>query len=217
MEKGSLKRHFFVAVNLPNWAKNLIEDEIKSEQTVEGRDDWKWKDKAEYHISLAFPGALDEEQLQRLRAALSTLDHDAFDLNLEGTQFFLRHDDPKRKGAASHVLWVGLSDKAESELRVLHYKIVDILRRNGFHYGRNDITPHVSIVKVPSTELSAVKDFAHAHGDIESNSWPCTKIGLYETLTPDQEAYAERIEKSGSPYIEIEHYPLNQNNRDLHP
>ena len=208
MEKGSLKRHFFIAVNLPSGAKKQIERDVRAKSEDKAYAEWRWKPAAEYHISLAFPGALDEAEVKRLRTALATLDHESFDIDLKGVRFFLRHNDPKRKEDNQHVLWLGLSREAENNLRVLHHKVIDLLKRNGFHYGRNDITPHVSIAKVPMDDISAMRDFSDAHGEFTSKSWHCDKVSLYETLTPENPRYAEKKEKTGSRYVEVEHYRL---------
>ncbi len=176
MEKGELKRQFFIAVFPPEWATEKIRKLTKA-----GPDSWEWKRPEDYHISLAFPGHLTERQFKKLVKVLEQIEHKAFNASFAGLSFYLK--DPEGRNTSNHVIWARPDNHADNELRDLHTKIVKLLKASEFRTGNHAISPHLTVARPPPQAGDLTKEFAKAHGTIKAPSWRCDRFYICETLT----------------------------------
>lgn len=195
-EKKSLKRQFFIAVFPPDEIKRQINDNlVHKEDATKG---WEWKRAEEYHMSLAFPGAITEEELQILIKALDKVYFEAFSMSIDGVGHFLRKENKNNNN--THVVWARPDNQADNAIRELHYKIVGIMEEYGFKYGNREISPHMTIVKPPVTAHDLMKDFAAAASGFKSEAWQCDRFVLCETLDKSDPDHPHNNNGQGSRY-----------------
>lgn len=200
---AELKHRFFIAVMPPA----EMTASIAGLQT-QGPDLWDWKSPEDYHVSLALPGVLGEAQAQRLIAALQTVRHAPFELQFSGLAFFLK-DPHARSRVAQNVLWARPDHAADKQMRSLHNKIVRALADNNFSYGIYDITPHLTVAKVPANDNSLIEAFAHAHDTAGvTEVWRCDRFGLYETLERSDPRHPSQNGGRGSRYRRVAEFTL---------
>lgn len=203
VQRGDLKRRFFIAVMPPP----AITGPIAGLQH-KGPADWDWKLHGDYHISLALPGMLTDRQLTRMIAALQTVRHDPFEAHFSGLAYFLK-DPHARSRAAQNVLWARPDHATDRHMRSLHHKIARALANDNFSYGINDITPHLTVAKVPANDNSLIEAFAAAH-DAQGVTarWTCDRFGLYETLDKSDPDHPAQNGGRGSRYRHVADFIL---------
>lgn len=203
MRKGDLKRRFFVAVMPPDGA-TLDMTALRAK----GPSHWDWKGQDDYHISLAFPGLLNETQLARLLTALATVRHEPFDAQFTGLAYFLR-DPHARNRTAQNVLWARPDHAADNQLRSLHFKIARALASHHLDFGIKDITPHLTVAKVPANDNSLIESFAAAHdAHAVTNKWRCDRFGVYETLDKSDPRHPAHNGGRGTRYVRVAEFML---------
>ena len=200
--KGDLKRRFFVAVMPPAPHTGPI-DELRSR----GPGHWDWKGEADYHISLAFPGLLDDAQVEKLVNVLRDVRHQPFDLAFTGLSTFIK-DRAIRSRRDLNVLWARPETSADTQLRALQRKIAQHMARHSFHYGARNITPHLTVAKVPANDNDIVSTFAAAHDGLRTPSWRCDHFALYETLEKGDPRHPVNNNGQGSRYIKVAEFAL---------
>ncbi len=203
MEKGTLKRQFFIALFPPAWISERIEA-----LRGQGPKDWDWKQAADYHVTLAFPGRLSDRALKRMKLVLQDIVHEAFDLSFEGLGHFLPKTEGRKKRTPKHVLWARPDGQAESAIRILHNKIAGKLRKSGFKYGLQGITPHLTVAKIPEGDLDLMTAFTKAHGSLEAPSWHCDRFALCEALPGSHDDHPANNNGEGSHYRKIVEFSL---------
>lgn len=212
MNKKQIKRRFFIAVFPPEHIAKQIES-IKRY----GPSSWEWKNAEDYHISLAFPGTLNETELEKLKKSLEKIAAESFDLTLDDIKIFespiIQQNQNRRKMKNRHVLWGNPDDGTGNEQRKilgLHFSIAHTLRRHGFKYGIKDITPHLTLAKAPNDEIDLVKEFCRAAKGTKNLSWHCDRFGLYETLSPSDKRHPKNNNGRGSRYVKIAEFKLRR-------
>lgn len=203
VRKGELKRRFFVAV-MPPAAVTAGMTGLRGL----GPAAWDWKGHEDYHISLAFPGMLGEAQLARLLAAMATVRHAPFDVQFTGLAYFLR-DPHARSRTAQNVLWARPDHAADNQMRSLHYKISRVLADHHLEYGLKDITPHLTVAKVPANDNRLIEAFAAAHdGHGATGAWRCDRFGVYETLDRMDPRHPANNGGRGTCYVRVAEFIL---------
>lgn len=200
--KGDLKRRFFIAVMPPPGVTASL-DGLRHA----GPAAWDWKRHGDYHISLAFPGSLDDVQLARLVTTLRRVEHPVFDVRFEGLSYFLK-DPATRKRNAQNVLWARADSAGDAALRSLHATIRDHLKAHKFPTGGDSITPHLTLAKTPANDNSLVRSFARAHDNTQSVPWRCDRFGLYETLPSIDPRHPDHNGGRGTRYVKIAEFAL---------
>jgi 2'-5' RNA ligase len=201
-QAGALKRRFFIAVMPPETVTAPLDD-----LRQQGPAHWDWKNHKDFHISLAFPGALNQAQLQKLINVLSTVEHKAFPLNFSGLDCFMRDPFNRKKGTL-HVLWARPETSADAHLRSLHAAIITHLKAHKFAVGRRDIIPHLTVAKVPANDNSLVSHFAAAHAHKSTASFHCDRFGIYETLEKNDPRHPDHNNGQGSRYLKVAEFIL---------
>jgi 2'-5' RNA ligase len=151
---------------------------------------------------------LGEAQLARLLAALATVRHDPFDAQFTGLAYFLR-DPHARSRTAQNVLWARPDHAADNQMRSLHYKISRALADNHLDYGIKDITPHLTVAKVPANDNRLIEAFAAAHdGQGVTAPWRCDRFGVYETLDRADPRHPANNGGRGTRYVRVAEFIL---------
>lgn len=196
MDKGDLKRQFFIAVFPPEWATEKIKKLTKN-----GPQKWEWKRPEDYHISLAFPGNLTDKELRQLVKAIEKIDHKAFNLSFDGLSFYLK--DPEGRKTTNHVIWARPDNGGDNELRDLHSKLVEAMKEANFRYGGKGISPHLTVARPPPEAGELTKEFAKAHGKMETPSWRCDRFYICETLQRDHPEHPANNNGTGTRYKKV--------------
>lgn len=188
MEKSALRRQFFIAVLPPP----EVLEEIKHLKD-KGDKKWQWSHPPDYHISMAFPGPLSDQDLEKLKTALGNIKHQPFKMKFDSLGYFLRT--PSKNKASKHVIWARPNAQADNELRSLHLKILNAMKEAGLWSVSRDFTPHLTVVRADKNDTSLVEAFARAQqGKIGKKEWLCDSFVLCESDGPDHLADpAERV------------------------
>lgn len=202
MKKGELRRKFFIAVFPPRDVVEKVEKVM-----LKGPRQWSWNKKDNLHISLAFPGYLLNDDLDRLKGALGKVTHRAFDISLRGLGFFLDNKN-KVKKQQEHVLWMRPDFRSDNELKTLHREIIGLMKDAGFNYGRDDFSPHMTLAKIERNEIDLMKDFASSASDAKTRSWRCGSIALYESFSKNDDKHPVNNNGKGSKYKKIAEFKL---------
>ena len=109
MADAELPWRCFVAVPIDSELRAAIERVARDLRARPGAEGWRWADAEAWHVTLAFLGATDPDQVSRLSEALERVGaaHDAMELPVGGLGAF-----PSR--ARARVLWYGISDAGGS-------------------------------------------------------------------------------------------------------
>ncbi len=122
----------FVAVELPEDVKGRL---ASCRGGVEGA---RWQDIAQMHLTLRFIGEVDQPQEVDIRAALTGLRFQPFQVTLAGIGLFGKARRPR-------ALWVGVDDP--KPLKHLHEKIDQALVSAGVAPEERKFTPHVTLAR----------------------------------------------------------------------
>ena len=132
----------FIAVELPE----ALRQEVAAVQSdLEKSDaDVKWVEPANLHLTLKFPGDIEEMKAVALQEALGSAVRGvaAFSIELEGLGAFPRLEHPR-------VLWVGIRSGHE-QLIELASRVEKICAELGFPKEERSFSPHLTIGRVRS-------------------------------------------------------------------
>lgn len=162
--------HFFLAVSLPSHMREVLRQRA---DLLKNRVDYKqWPDPQDYHITLAFLGAVEPGKISELKPvvlkAASQCAPFSISLNEWGT--FGKQDQPR-------VLWAGVS--AEQGLYDLQKMVCDACRSVGFELDTRPYRPHITLAK--KWKGNGKLDKSALGTEIESASWQVKDIVLYQT------------------------------------
>lgn len=148
--------------------------------------DVKWVDPSNIHLTLKFLGKIDEEGLEKIRAALpkALRGHKPFTIHLAGVGAF-----PKLSHA--RVIWVGV-DEGCDELKGLAASGAEAMEEIGFEKEKRPFSPHLTLGRVRSAKNNAqLVSCAEKDKDFTSkDSVPVKRIILFQsTLTPKGPTY----------------------------
>lgn len=200
---GALRRRFFIAAMVP---ESLTRPLAALENAGKGKAGWDWKRPADYHISLAFPGALTGAQVARVVTLMQRVNQPAFNVRFEGLSSFIREGEIK-PGRLS-VLWARPDPAANAAFLRLHADIARLLVDHRFAFGRPDVVPHLTLAKVPMAENRVLRDFQAAHNGVTSAAWRCDRFGLYETIERHDVRHPANNNGQGSRYHCVAEFKL---------
>jgi RNA 2',3'-cyclic 3'-phosphodiesterase len=135
MEKNP---HYFLAVRLPNEAKQLL-----YEQAVQWKSELmfaRWVHHEDYHITLAFLGNASESQLNTTKKLVQkNIDgFSAFSLTIQHLGTFGRKDSPR-------IFWAGVHK--EERLHQLRNLVFSACEQAGFQLETRPFSPHITLAR----------------------------------------------------------------------
>src|SRR5690348_14413660 len=108
----------------------------------------RWVDAAGIHLTLAFLGELDDDQLALAMEATRAATHDfpAFDYRLTAPDIF---GSPQQ----TRVIWMGIEDRPVAQLhgsplQRLHHTLNRELERRSFETEKRPFSPHLTLARV---------------------------------------------------------------------
>ena len=132
-----LNTHYFIALPIqPHLRKTLLEIQKKTRLALFKHIVYP----EDFHITVAFLGGADEEQLTKLHEGLQKIAQfmEPFKLEVEGLNYFGLEDQPR-------VLYADV--KRSDQLDKLHEDIVRICQLAGFSLKEREYSPHVTLAK----------------------------------------------------------------------
>jgi len=167
-----MKKRIFVAINLPAEMKRQIESLAERLRSVDSNI--KCVNPESVHLTLAFLGAVDEEEIAKITAIskLIAKNQNGFILELRGVGFFPSPSTPQ-------VIWIGGEDNFH--LINLQKNLVNQLRMSGFIIERRRFAPHLTIARIKNKikNLDKVSDLVR---DINLGKMPVSSIDIVESV-----------------------------------
>ena len=148
----------------------------------------RWQSEAQLHLTLAFLGEVESEQVTLARNNARKVTHPPFELEASGLGCFGQEESPK-------ILWAGISP--EAELRELQHILAQRLITDGFTLQNPSFKPHITLSRFRAGAGSVAGLIEH-YQRTRFGSWPVQGFALFES-SPGQ---------SGSVYTVLERYPL---------
>jgi RNA 2',3'-cyclic 3'-phosphodiesterase len=149
----------------------------------------KWRNRHQFHITLAFIGSFDERFAQELDSALGAIAVAPFAISLKGAGLF---------GAARpDALWFGV--QAPESLTILHNRVKRAVRDAGLVLEARKYVPHVTVAYLgASADATHAAYFVGDHSLFASSAWIADRFYLY----------ASHLSEKGSHYTVEAEYPL---------
>lgn len=167
------ENRYFIAVPLPDELKRqLFEWCEKRRRSFPFR---RWVYKEDYHITLKYLGACDEQRLTRVKEQLMQVRLDDqqqdFKLAVSGIGTFGRADRPR-------ILWAGVSGDTDV-LHHLHGKIEAAMQAVDFSPEDRPYRPHITLAKHYTGESFIGRQFGTVGDGMPA--WEVRSIVLYRT------------------------------------
>ena len=172
----------FFGLEIPESIKTSL---LKLRTDIKGA---RWQSKTQLHLTLAFLGEVEAEQVIQARDNARKVTHTPFKLEAAGLGCFGKEESPK-------ILWAGVSH--EDELRELQRTLAQGLTNDGFTLQNPSFKPHITLSRFRAGAGSVAGLIEH-YQRTRFGSWPVQGFALFES-SPGQ---------SGSVYTVLERYPL---------
>lgn len=174
------KQHYFVAIPIDSSVKKLIA-KWRSDHDLPFK---RFVHQEDYHITLAFLGAINKEVLMKLQNSLQEIceEHSPFALTVDRVGTFGQVDSPR-------VLWFGINE--EVKLYQLQKDVYESCIRLGFELDQRAYSPHITIARqyIGEARYSQI-EFTN---EMKNVSWNVSSIVIYQThmnKTPKYEVIA---------------------------
>ncbi|WP_163539200.1 RNA 2',3'-cyclic phosphodiesterase [Gracilibacillus sp. YIM 98692] len=168
-------KHYFIAVKLDEQCKNWLMD-IQSYFKTLNLPFKSWVHRDDFHITLQFLGALEQEKLLSLSDELEKINKiPKFDLEIGNVGTFGKSIQPR-------VLWVDVVKN--NDLNHLHQKIKEILIQMTLRVEKRPYRPHITLAKKWRGEETI--HLSKSHTTTEMKKFQVDQIALYE-IYPNEE------------------------------
>lgn len=184
-----MKRHHFVAVELPGEVKTKLAGYCSNIQKEHNFKTWVHPE--DFHITLAFLGTASGEQINKLSTILTEVvpKHPSFLLNVDHFGFFGNKQHPR-------IFWTGVEE--QPSLYRLQNEVANACNQAGFTLEKRPYAPHITLARkhIESESLSINhEDWWKQYG--QEVQFKADHIVIYET-------HLERVPK----YQTIESFSL---------
>jgi RNA 2',3'-cyclic 3'-phosphodiesterase len=128
--------HYFIALPV---SSELKEKFLNWQEQSQDELSYKiWPHQADLHITLKFLGAVDQENLEKLRVSLRSIDQPKFSVTVGSIGTFGKQDKPR-------VLWAGVENN--NLLDDLYKKVELVATSVGFNKEDRPYRPHITLAK----------------------------------------------------------------------
>lgn len=177
----------FVAIDFPD----AVKDQLAALQTAVPTA--RWVKRAQLHLTLRFIGdAVNPQQLPALKAALSAVKVEPFEMRLSGVGRF-----PPAFKKPPRVLWAGV--EAPPALADLQQQVEAGIVALGFPPQDHAFSPHITLARLNAFKpLPEANAFLERHHAFVSQPVPVTAFTLYSSI----------LAKQGPSYTRESTFPL---------
>lgn len=132
------KSHYFWAVRLPDEVKHSIYTRLEAEKSIFRFK--RWVHEYDYHITLAFLGYADPQQLDASAELIrqSIKNEGSFPLSINHLGVFGKRDKPR-------IFWSGIA--SEERLFQLQNLVFKACQQAGFPLDKRPFTPHITLAR----------------------------------------------------------------------
>jgi len=182
----------FVAIDLADEIRAALAREQSRLQTACGRDrDLRWTRPEGLHLTLKFLGAVENERVASVMAALRALERfDPFKVEVEGFGFF---PDARRP----RVLWVGV--EAPPALSELAARVETALEGLGFAREGRPFKPHLTLARFERPHAAPALTSAIEHSPGSFGAFEVSEFFLFES----------RRRPGGAEYFKLARFPAS--------
>lgn len=166
--------HYFLAVPIAKEQKSYLHNWV-----VQHKDQYpfkSWVHQDDYHITLAFLGAVaSPQQLANLKNQVSHIaqNHSPFELSLSGIDVFGKKESPR-------ILWAGINES--SYLHSLQRQVFHTCIEVGFSLDKKPFNPHITLARRWKSEVlfQYTNELRHIF-EADKQTFLADKIHLYKT------------------------------------
>ena len=144
----------------------------------------KLVEKENIHLTLKFLGDVDETQLEKVKAVVSSINLTPFNLSMKGIGVFPNLRRPR-------TIWAAVTGGV-SEITEIYSRMEDVLEGLGFHRENRTFSPHVTIARVrDGRNRDQLAEGIHEIRDLTFGSFKVERIVLKKSvLTPRGPIYS---------------------------
>lgn len=132
----------FVAVDATSAGISSLQQEMKGQWNPK---DVKPVEPANFHFTLIFLGEVSEQQVERVKEALSGLSFEPFSLTYTGVGAFPR-------AGNARVVWVGVDEEGGKKLEALAGQVMSAMQSIGFAPDK-PFSPHLTIFRAKNRHV----------------------------------------------------------------
>lgn len=182
----SHRTHYFLAVKLPDAIKQSIHNELNDVQHIFQFQ--RWVHREDYHITLAFLGAADEQRLQETIELVgqAMTEEKSFPLQIVGLNIFGNSKAPR-------IFWGAVKEEERLyELQaIVHQKCLEA----GFTLESRPYHPHITIARKWSTHEEFDTQILTKHNPFREKSlfFTVKEIVLYKTNLDETPKYEPTV------------------------
>jgi 2'-5' RNA ligase len=173
----------FIAIDLQDDVKRALE-ELRT--VIPGA---RWASAEQIHLTLAFPGDVEEQTAERLTEELDRIEATEFEIHFSGTGCF-----PDRR--RPRVLWIGL--EPEPHLNDLAARVREAVLSCGIPQEERPFFPHITLARL---KLSPIREFGAFLDQPQKQKLPPFSVQEF-TL------FQSRLTQNGAVHIPIKGFPL---------
>lgn len=178
-----MNRHFFIAVPLPSDIKAALNE--KCEKMKSAFHFKRWVHQEDYHITLAFLGHADEEQLQAVmnEARKNLLNVSPIELKIQGFNTFGRKEYPR-------ILWVDLLES--QQLNVVQEIVYRDCMKVGFELDKKPFVPHITVARKWDEACGKIPFEALMEENFQLPKFLVDEVVLYESKIEETPKYYKK-------------------------
>ncbi|KOS63965.1 RNA 2',3'-cyclic phosphodiesterase [Lysinibacillus sp. FJAT-14222] len=178
-----MNRHFFIAVPLPSDIKAALQ--VRCEKMKMDFHFKRWVHQEDYHITLAFLGHADEEQLQDVmdETRKNLLNVPPFELKIQGFNTFGRKEYPR-------VLWVDLLES--QQLNVVQEIVYRDCMKAGFELDKKPFVPHITVARKWDEACGKIPFEALMEENFQLPKFLVEEVILYESKLEETPKYHKK-------------------------
>jgi RNA 2',3'-cyclic 3'-phosphodiesterase len=148
----------------------------------------RWIDPENYHLTLRFAGDIDAVEANAFASALSSVEFDSFELQINGLGSF--------GGNKPRALWAGV--KLTEPLERLQKAHERAARIAGLPPEPRNFSPHITLARLRDTRPAAVAEYLSYFGGFIAEPFRVSRFVLFSSRTG----------QGGGPYLIEECYPF---------
>ncbi|MGE7917085.1 RNA 2',3'-cyclic phosphodiesterase [Lysinibacillus xylanilyticus] len=183
-EGKNMNRHFFIAVPLPSDIKAALH--ARCEKMKTNFHFKRWVHQEDYHITLAFLGQADNNQLQTVidEVRKNLLNVPPFELKIQGFNTFGRKEYPR-------ILWVDLCES--HQLHAVREIVYRDCIRVGFELDKKPFIPHITVARKWDEAFGKFLFEELLKEEFQLPQFPVKEVMLYESRVEETPKYYKKV------------------------